>query len=223
MAQIVSGTTKSLFHMSSFWSSVFSICDKSKVDFNCLGTTLYSFESLQEPYFKTHNLQIQRWEDALNISEPGVNRATWKSYPTTAWFCQCLRINFNKIVCFPSKFIRQINNPRAFIKEIIIRCSSLDGDSSHTTNVVNFPFSMPTIDQTLRTGFSFSFASIWTWWKCLADLCWLLQLSLWSKIAVAWLISMSDTVSPRTCFTNTWSCFMIIRTVGIINFIAIGL
>ena len=46
VAKIVPGTTKSLlfFCMLSFWSSIFSICNRSKVGFNCFTITGYFFE-----------------------------------------------------------------------------------------------------------------------------------------------------------------------------------
>ena len=43
--------------MSSFWSSFFSICDRSKVDFNCFIITSRSLKSLQEQF---QNRQITK-------------------------------------------------------------------------------------------------------------------------------------------------------------------
>ena len=85
MAKIVSGITKSslFFCMSSFLSSVFSICNQSKVDFNCFTLTWHFLKSLQEQ-FKIHKSQRQKWGDVFNVSELGVTRAAWKSSdPTT--------------------------------------------------------------------------------------------------------------------------------------------
>ena len=118
MTQIVRGTTKSLlfFFMSSFSSSVFSIYDRSKVDVNCFTTTLYSLKSLQEPYFKIQITKTGRgrcfeflWakckQDNLEVFWFNSGFVTWRAF-FSSWFCQLLRINFNKFVCFPSKFIR---------------------------------------------------------------------------------------------------------------------
>ena len=54
VAKIVPGTTKSslFFCMSSFWSSVFSICNRSKVGFNCFTIAQYFLLSLQEHILK---------------------------------------------------------------------------------------------------------------------------------------------------------------------------
>ena len=71
MAQIVPGTTKSL---------LFYVI----IQINCFIITSYSLKNLQEPGLKIHKSHGQSWENALNVSKPGVNRATWKSSdPTT--------------------------------------------------------------------------------------------------------------------------------------------
>ena len=189
MAQIVPGTTKSL---------LFYVI----IQINYFIITSYSLKNLQEPGLKIHKSQGQRWGKCFECfwarckvsnlevfwSNNGV--ITLKGF-FSPWFCQCLRIDFNKFVCFPSKFIRQTRNHlRVFMKEIIILNCSLDGDLRHTTNVIYSPFSVTSNWPTLKTCFSFSFASIWRRWICLADLYLLFQLSLWTKTVVA----------------HTWSC-----------------
>ena len=146
--------------MSSFWSSVFSICDESKVDFNGFTTTSYSLKSFQAPYFKTHKLQRQRQGDALDVSKAFVNRVTWKSSDPTTWihhmegFLQRLILpmleNQFQQICMFSQKIYQANkkSSQSFYwrnNHLIIWYCSLDGDLSHTTDMVYYPFSMTSI------------------------------------------------------------------------------
>ena len=105
MAQIVPGTTKSL---------LFYVI----IQINCFIITSYSLKNLQEPRLKIQKSQGQRWgkcfecfwarckESNLEVfwSNNGVITLTGFFSP---WFWQCLKIDFNKFVCFPSKFIKQ--------------------------------------------------------------------------------------------------------------------
>ena len=147
---IVPGTTKSslLFCISSFWSSFFSICDQSEVDINKLFYKNFIFfeeftgtilQNTQITKIKTGRcfecFWARRKQGNLEVFWSNNFFVTSKGFLNHR-FCQRLRINFNK-------FIRQIRNHlRAFIEETIIIYCSLDGDLSHTTDVVYFSFSM---------------------------------------------------------------------------------
>ena len=115
-------------------------------------------KSLHEPHFKIRKSQRQMG-DTLNVSEPGVNRANWKSSdPTTVSSHGRVSLvldsgNAGGLVSTRFMLSQQIyhankKSSQSFYwrnNHLIIWHCSLDGDLSHTTDVVYFTFSIGSI------------------------------------------------------------------------------